>query len=103
MAEDLLHETQVTAVVELLREVVNMVTEESKDAVGSCVSFSNTPSTSPRMLHKTKLTGVEHEKVRPPWPRSVKPAVSMFLCVCLLCLSFEVGPLLSCGASYLEC
>lgn len=64
MAEDLLHETQVSAVVDLLHEVVKMVSQDSKEAVGCCVSFVNTPSTSPRTLYKTKLTsGVEHEKV----------------------------------------
>lgn len=63
MAEDLLQETQVTSVIELLREVVTMVTEDSREAVGCCVSFVNTSSTCPRTLHKTKLTsGVEHEK-----------------------------------------
>ena len=62
----LLHEAQVTETIQLLHEVVTMVTEDSKQAIGYCVSFHgplNTPTT-PRALTKAKLTeGIEHEKV----------------------------------------
>ncbi|XP_070191914.1 uncharacterized protein [Littorina saxatilis] len=62
--EGLLHETQVLMVIELLEEVVRMVMQDSKEAVGWCVSFvASSTSSSPRSLHKTKLSeGIEHEK-----------------------------------------
>lgn len=66
MAEDLLHETQVTSVVELLHAVVTEVSENSTEAVGWCFCFISSTSGSSRTIHKTKVTGgVEHEKVCP--------------------------------------
>ncbi|XP_025108578.1 serine/threonine-protein kinase WNK1-like isoform X5 [Pomacea canaliculata] len=63
MAEDLLHETQVTSVVELLHAVVTEVSENSTEAVGWCFCFISSTSGSSRTIHKTKVTGgVEHEK-----------------------------------------
>ena len=58
-------ETPGNAVSQLLHEVVSMVTEEGKEAIGCCVSFVASSSTSPRSLHKTKLTeGIGSAKVR---------------------------------------
>lgn len=63
--EGLLLETPGIAVSQLLHEVVSMVTEEGKEAIGYCVSFVASSTTSPRALHKTKLTeGMVHGKVR---------------------------------------
>ena len=91
-AEDLLHETQVLAVVQLLHEVVSMVTEDSREAIGSCVSFVSTPSNSPRTLQKTKLTdNSEREKVS-LFEASVPGCLSYisfrFCFVCLVLSSF---------------
>ena len=63
--EGLLLETPGIAVSQLLHEVVSMVTEEGKEAIGYCVSFVASSTASPRALHKTKLTeGMVHGKVR---------------------------------------
>ncbi|KAL8611231.1 hypothetical protein ACOMHN_013662 [Nucella lapillus] len=61
--EDLLQETQVSMVVQLLHEVISMVIDENKEAIGYCLTFSSPSSSSPRTLNRTKLTtGIEHEK-----------------------------------------
>ena len=60
--EELLQESHVTEVVQLLHEVVSMVTEDSQGAVGYCVSFLSPPSST--AIQRTRLTeGIEHEKV----------------------------------------
>ncbi|XP_076468806.1 uncharacterized protein LOC143299471 isoform X2 [Babylonia areolata] len=62
-AEELLQQSQVSMVVQLLHEVISMVTEDNREAIGYCVTFVSSSSTSPRTLYKTKLTtGIEHEK-----------------------------------------
>ena len=63
--EGLLLETPGIAVSQLLHEVVSMVTEEGKDAIGYCVSFVASSTPGARSLHKTKLTeGMVHPKVK---------------------------------------
>ncbi|XP_076447257.1 uncharacterized protein LOC143284474 isoform X2 [Babylonia areolata] len=60
--ENLLHETQATAVVQLLHELVNTVIEDGKEAIGCCVNFI-TPLVNPGSVHITKLSeGTEYEK-----------------------------------------
>lgn len=41
-------------VITLLREVINMVTEDPKNAVSQCLSYVSTPSSSPQTVRKSR-------------------------------------------------
>jgi hypothetical protein len=62
--EDLLLEHQKVDVIMLLHEVVNMVTEDSKTAIGYCVSFQVSLHTALKALTKNKVDVLDHDKVR---------------------------------------
>lgn len=41
-------------IIQLLQEVINMVKDDSKSAVHTCLSYVNTPSSSPSVIRKAK-------------------------------------------------
>ena len=41
-------------VITLLHEVINMVTEDPKNAVSQCLSYVSTPSSSPQTIRKSR-------------------------------------------------
>jgi hypothetical protein len=43
-------------VITLLHEVINMVTEDPKNAVSQCLSYVSTPSSSPQTIRKSRPT-----------------------------------------------
>lgn len=54
VTEQLLPSQQSIMVITLLREVINMVTEDPKNAVSQCLSYVSTPSSSPQTVRKSR-------------------------------------------------
>lgn len=54
VSEDILPGQQSIMVITLLREVINMVTEDPKNAVSQCLSYVSTPSSSPQSIRKSR-------------------------------------------------
>ncbi|XP_071153236.1 uncharacterized protein [Mytilus edulis] len=54
VSEEILPGQQSIMVITLLREVINMVTEDPKNAVSQCLSYVSTPSSSPQTVRKIR-------------------------------------------------
>ncbi|CAC5409771.1 WNK [Mytilus coruscus] len=54
VTEEILPGQQSIMVITLLREVINMVTEDPKNAVSQCLSYVSTPSSSPQTVRKSR-------------------------------------------------
>ncbi|XP_063436035.1 uncharacterized protein LOC134717170 isoform X2 [Mytilus trossulus] len=54
VSEEILPGQQSIMVITLLREVINMVTEDPKNAVSQCLSYVSTPSSSPQTVRKSR-------------------------------------------------